>query len=187
MLISIHLIYYRLSANECYLKGPNASFDLGGDGESCVGMSFHAGPEAGSAASGLQELVDPAAKGRRTEALRSSLCAFVPSQITVGHPLFEVETPSPVPLPAQSVPYGTFSFKKSVKTLALAGGVAVAQATSPSWALPLTPAASVLPSRPSLLQPTAFPLATQQTPAGGLPQSVWGHWPGILRAPALDH
>ena len=29
MLIFINLIYYHLSPNECYLKGPNASFDLG--------------------------------------------------------------------------------------------------------------------------------------------------------------
>lgn len=29
MLIFINLIYYHLSLNECYLKGPNASFDLG--------------------------------------------------------------------------------------------------------------------------------------------------------------
>lgn len=29
MLIFINLIYYHLSPSECYLLGPNASFDLG--------------------------------------------------------------------------------------------------------------------------------------------------------------
>lgn len=29
MLIFINLIYYHLSSDECYLKGPNAVFDLG--------------------------------------------------------------------------------------------------------------------------------------------------------------
>lgn len=32
MLIFINLIYYHLSPNECYLRGPNASFDLGREG-----------------------------------------------------------------------------------------------------------------------------------------------------------
>lgn len=29
MLIFINLVYYHLSLDECYLKGPNAFFDLG--------------------------------------------------------------------------------------------------------------------------------------------------------------
>jgi hypothetical protein len=32
MFIFINLIYYHLSLSECYLKGPNASFDLGREG-----------------------------------------------------------------------------------------------------------------------------------------------------------